>query len=79
MEPLRSLRDETQEGEKAAELGLEAMREALAQEEVRGKYHKRIRRRRDDLPKTVQGEWDPLQTASRKMGRFFVVEGGKDG
>ena len=80
VEPLRSLRDETVEGEKAAELGVEAMRDALAKEEVRGKYYKRIRRRRDlDVRKGEDEEWDVLGTAERKVGRFFVIEGGKDG
>ena len=80
VEPLRSLRDETVEGEKAAELGMEAMRDALAKEEVRGKYHKRVRRRRDlEVKKGEDEEWDVLGTAERKVGRFFVIEGGKDG
>ena len=80
VEPLRSLRDETAAGEEEAELGMEAMRDALAQEEVRGKHHKRTRRRRD-APRNRQWEeeWDVLGTAQRKVGRFFVVEGGKDG
>ncbi|SMQ46636.1 unnamed protein product [Zymoseptoria tritici ST99CH_3D7] len=75
VEPLRSLRDETEEGEKEAELGLEALKGALAKEEVRGKFHKRIRRKRE-----VQDaeKWDVLGHAERKTGRYFVVEGGKD-
>ncbi|EGP92009.1 uncharacterized protein MYCGRDRAFT_28532, partial [Zymoseptoria tritici IPO323] len=73
VEPLRSLRDETEEGEKEAELGLEALKGALAKEEVRGKFHKRIRRKRE-----VQDaeKWDVLGHAERKTGRYFVVEGG---
>jgi Asp-tRNA(Asn)/Glu-tRNA(Gln) amidotransferase C subunit len=76
VEPFRSLRDETEAGEKEAELGLDALKEALAQEDVRGKYHKRIRRRRAASQATAS--WDPLQTAQRKVGRYFVVEGGKE-
>ncbi|KAK5120311.1 hypothetical protein LTR85_006517 [Meristemomyces frigidus] len=83
VEPLRSLRDETAEGEKEAELGMAAMKGALEQEDVRGKYHRRIRRRRRSggmEEKAQEGEhWDPLSTAGKKVGRFFVVEGGKDG
>lgn len=79
VEPLRSLRDETAAGEKEAELGMEAMEDALAKEEVRGKHHKRIRRRREQVVKKEEDEWDVLGTASRKVGRFFVVEGGKGG
>jgi Asp-tRNA(Asn)/Glu-tRNA(Gln) amidotransferase C subunit len=76
IEPLRSLRDETVEGESEAELGLDALREALGKEEVRGKFHKRIRRRAGE---DQSGEkWDVLGSATKKVGRYFVVEGGKD-
>jgi len=77
VEPLRSLRDETAAGEKAAELDLAALSDALASEEIRGKFHKRIRRRRDVASSRTEDEWSVLGTASKKTGRFFVVEGGK--
>lgn len=77
VEPLRSLRDETVEGEKESELGLEAMKDALAKEEIRGKHHKRIRRKRAPV-ENVEGEWDVMGSATQKVGRYFVVEGGKD-
>lgn len=77
VEPLRSLRDETSRGEKHAELGLEALKDALESEEIRGTHHQRIRRkkaeRRDD-----DEEWEPLSTARKKVGRYFVVRSGKD-
>jgi Asp-tRNA(Asn)/Glu-tRNA(Gln) amidotransferase C subunit len=76
IEPLRSLRDETAEGEREAELGLDALKEALEKEDVRGKFHKRIRRRAEMDEKGEQ--WDVLGTATKKVGRYFVVEGGKD-
>lgn len=82
VDPLRSLRDETVQGEKQAEIGLEdgVIREALDGEEVRGRWHRRVRRRRHDGKEVVEKEeWDPLGTAGRKVGRFFVVEGGKEG
>ncbi|KAK5136333.1 hypothetical protein LTR08_003706 [Meristemomyces frigidus] len=79
VEPLRSLRDETADGEKAETLGLEALQGALDGEEVRGKWHKRIRRPRAERGSGSEyGEWDPLSTAGKKVGRFFVVEGGKE-
>ena len=80
VEPLRSLRDESQSGEQEAELGMDALKTALNGEEVRGKHHKRIRRRKDDSAERVghDDDWDVLGTAGRKVGRFFVVEGGKD-
>lgn len=72
VEPLRSLRDETREGEAEAKVGLAAMREALGKEEVRGKWHRRIRRKRGVGQK---GEaWDVLGQAERKAGGYFVVE-----
>jgi Asp-tRNA(Asn)/Glu-tRNA(Gln) amidotransferase C subunit len=77
VQPLQSLRDETAQGEQDAELGLEALKEALAAEDVRGKFHPRIRRRRDDAQSTKKDEWNVLGTAGKKTGRYFVVEGGK--
>ncbi|KAI7201708.1 hypothetical protein KC343_g10368 [Hortaea werneckii] len=76
VEPLQSLRDETAQGEAQAELGIEALKDALEKESVRGKYHKRIRRNRDVAEKKTR-DWDPLATAQKKVGRFFVVEGEK--
>lgn len=78
VEPLRSLRDETRQGEEEAELGMDAMQDVLAQEEVRGKHHRRIRRKRDQTIKNQADNWDALGTATRKVGRYFVVEGGKE-
>lgn len=77
VEPLRSLRDETKEGEQQAELDMEALREPLEKEEVRGKFHKRIRRKRESSSVKREDEWDVLGTAGKRTGRFFVVEGGK--
>jgi Asp-tRNA(Asn)/Glu-tRNA(Gln) amidotransferase C subunit len=77
VQPLQSLRDETSQGEQEAELGLEAMREALAAEEVRGMFHPRIRRRRGATSATKKDEWNVLGSAGKKTGRYFVVEGGK--
>ncbi|KAK4506764.1 hypothetical protein PRZ48_000497 [Zasmidium cellare] len=76
VEPLRSLRDETAQGEKESELGLEAMKDALAMEEIRGKHHKRIRKKRVPV-ENVEGQWDVMGGATKKVGRYFVVEGGK--
>jgi Asp-tRNA(Asn)/Glu-tRNA(Gln) amidotransferase C subunit len=78
VEPLRSLRDETTAGELEVELGMKALREARELEEVRGKHHKRIRRGNGGQGKEEE-EWDALGTAGRKVGRYFVVEGGKNG
>ncbi|KAK3069817.1 hypothetical protein LTR53_011559 [Teratosphaeriaceae sp. CCFEE 6253] len=79
VEPLRSLRDGTKRGERQAELGMDALKEALGCEEVVGTHHQRIRRKRGDEEVEGGEKWDPLGTASKRTGRFFVVEGGKDG
>lgn len=76
VEPLRSLRDGTAQGEAQAELGVEALKDAFEKESVRGRYHKRIRRNIDVAEKKTR-DWDPLATAQKKVGRFFVVEGEK--
>ena len=79
VEPLSSLRDETAQGEKEAELGMDALRGALAKEELRGQHHKRVRRKHEKQQgqSQEQGRWDVLGNASKKTGRYFVVEGGK--
>lgn len=77
VQPLQSLRDETAQGEQEAELGLEALKEALAAEDVRGKFHPRVRRRRDAAQAMRKDEWNVLGSAGKKTGRYFVVEGGK--
>jgi hypothetical protein len=78
IEPLRAIRDETLAAEKEQEIGLETLKDALAQEEVCGKHYKRIRRK----PETARSErqptdWNPLSHAQRTSGRFFVVDSGK--
>ncbi|KAE9964627.1 hypothetical protein EG328_003353 [Venturia inaequalis] len=77
VEPLRALRDESLESEKANQVTLASLREALGQEEVVGEHYKRIRRKEDqaivaDNPKG----WKPLDHAERKVGKFFVVDSG---
>lgn len=80
VKPLQSLRDETEAGNKEEEIGLEDLKDAFAQEELKGKYYKRIRRKQD-MPEDTEGSqvWDVLGSAEKKVGRYFVVEGGKAG
>lgn len=77
VEPLRSLRDETDENV----VGLERMREALDKEVVVGKWRKRRRRgaaeEKGEGGKVGTERWDPLGQAARRVGRYFVVEEGK--
>ena len=80
VKPLVSIRDETDEGQKEAEIGIEDVKEALDEERVVGKWHKRMVRLDD--PKVRERneaeEWDVLGQAPRRVGRFFVVESGEN-
>ncbi|KAI9665694.1 MAG: hypothetical protein M1821_003628 [Bathelium mastoideum] len=79
VKPLRSLRDETPQGQKESEVRLRDLKEAFDREEVRGKHHKRIRRRQQ-APVDTQGaeDWNVLGYAERTVGKFFVVENTKE-
>ncbi|KAK8247523.1 DUF726 domain protein [Phyllosticta capitalensis] len=78
--PLRAIRDETTPAEKESEIGLHsgAIKEALAQEEVKGEHYKRVitkERKEDDVTKRAE-DWDVLGYAEKKAGKYFVVENG---
>ncbi|KAF4636732.1 hypothetical protein G7Y89_g1354 [Cudoniella acicularis] len=81
VEPLQSIRDETEEGIKEATIGLEDMREALAKEDIQGRSRRPRRRRGEPVDTEGVEDWDVLGTASEKVetpgGRFFVVRSGK--
>lgn len=77
VEPLTALRDESLESEKANEVTLQSLKEALGQEEVIGEHYKRIRRKQGQVNVTDNPEgWKPLDHAQRKVGKFFVVDSG---
>jgi len=82
LEPLQSIRDETREGIEEATIGLKDVRNALDEEEFKGRS-RRPRRRRGPVvtEKEVEG-WDILGTAGETVevgeARFFVVRSGKD-
>ncbi|THZ37892.1 hypothetical protein D6C90_06571 [Aureobasidium pullulans] len=77
--PLQSLRDETAAGIEMQEIGMKDLEEAFKKEEVKGTYYTRIRR---DHDRVEEGEsvktWDVLGAARKKVGRYFVVDGGKE-
>lgn len=76
VEPLRSIRDETSEGMAEATIGVEELREALSEEIAFGRA-KRPRRQKKALDMAGVEDWNALQTASRKAGRYFVVRSAK--
>lgn len=79
VEPLRSLRDETAAGKKVEEVNVGNLKDAFAQEELKGKYYKRIRRQHAPETQSDAESWDVLGSAEKRVGRYFVVEGGKAG
>lgn len=73
VEPLCSLRDETKAGREEATIGLDQLKDALAKEQIRGVYNTKIRRQAGQ-EKPAEIEWDPLSQATKKVGRYFVVD-----
>ncbi|KZZ98470.1 hypothetical protein AAL_02988 [Moelleriella libera RCEF 2490] len=77
VEPLRAIRDETQDGVRESTITLEDLRPALDREELVGHY-KRPRRIRDSAEGDEPAErWHVLGAASRRAGKYFVVESSK--
>jgi Asp-tRNA(Asn)/Glu-tRNA(Gln) amidotransferase C subunit len=74
VEPLRAIRDETLAAEEESTITLDTLSDALAQEEVVGKHHKRIQRKASPVDAKDAEDWDVLGSAKRKSGRYFVVE-----
>ncbi len=82
VEPLQSIRDETEEGVKDITIGMEELKEAFEKEEIKGR-NRRPRRKRAEVLDTYEVEdWDVLGTAGETVefagGKFFVVRSGKD-
>jgi Asp-tRNA(Asn)/Glu-tRNA(Gln) amidotransferase C subunit len=83
--PLVSIRDETAAGVREQTIGLAALEEALAREDVIG-HNRRPRRRREygvttgkaQKKEQIKGveDWDVLKGASETVGRYFVVRSG---
>ncbi|OTA57264.1 hypothetical protein K449DRAFT_140716 [Hypoxylon sp. EC38] len=90
VEPLRAIRDETAQGLREQTIGLEQLKEALANEDIVG-HARRPRRRRGGIGGVsgqkegeVRGDpevegWDVLGNASETAGRYFVVRTGSTG
>ncbi|KAK1459358.1 hypothetical protein CMEL01_02357 [Colletotrichum melonis] len=77
VEPLRSLRDETTEGVAEATIGLQELQNALGKE-IRFGHKRRPKRLRGEKVETTGVEdWNPLETASRTAGKYFVVQSSK--
>lgn len=79
--PLTAVRDETAQGMGENTITLEALRPALERERLVGHYRrpKRVREPREagEGARVEEERWDVLGTASRKAGKFFVVQSKK--
>ncbi|KAI6780392.1 uncharacterized protein J7T54_007241 [Emericellopsis cladophorae] len=77
VKPLHAIRDETDQGTQEETITLDKMK-GLLEEEVQVGYYKRPKRVKTKVESEAE-DWDALATASRKRGRFFVVQGKKAG
>ncbi|KAK0100856.1 hypothetical protein ONS95_007303 [Cadophora gregata] len=81
VEPLQSLRDETEEGIEDITIGLETLREALGKEDIKGRNRRPKRRRGEEVDTKGVEDWNVTKTASEKVktpgGKFFIVRSGK--
>ncbi|MCJ1372830.1 hypothetical protein MMC20_004055 [Loxospora ochrophaea] len=77
IEPLQSIRDETEDAERENEITLESLRAEFDKEVVVG--HSRRITRTPDASSTAESTdgWELLSQAPKKAGRYVVVETGK--
>ncbi|KOS22675.1 hypothetical protein ESCO_003579 [Escovopsis weberi] len=75
VEPLRAIRDESPDARSESTVGLDDLQEVLAGETLVGHY-RRPKRTREKVESAAEG-WDALSTASRRAGKYFVVDSGK--
>ncbi|KAL4879158.1 hypothetical protein BJY04DRAFT_220520 [Aspergillus karnatakaensis] len=76
VEPLQSIRDESPEAVQENTIGLERLKEAMSKERVVGRNKKiqRLDSVRNDRPDGDVWDGNALGYASKKKGRFFVVD-----
>ncbi|KAL9004835.1 MAG: hypothetical protein Q9188_002353 [Gyalolechia gomerana] len=82
VEPLQSIRDETEEGMKEREYTVESLADEFEKEEVVGKRG-RIRSKKSvgvdkKAERTEAEQWDPLALAPRTVGRYVAVNTATD-
>jgi Asp-tRNA(Asn)/Glu-tRNA(Gln) amidotransferase C subunit len=78
VEPLRSIRDESDEAVKESTIGLDDLKEAMAKERVVGRSKRIQRIQTEKIPHPESEEWDgnALGSASKTIGKYFVVQTG---
>lgn len=82
VEPLQSIRDETHQGESESMITVESLKAEFDKEVVVGRRGRIVRTKVLPQMNEEQGgdleDWDALAQASKKWGRYFVVETDKD-
>lgn len=82
VEPLQSIRDETRQGERESMITVESLKAEFDKEVVVGRRGRIVRTKvlhqADEVHKGDLEDWDALAQASKKWGRYFVVETDKD-
>lgn len=82
IEPLQSIRDETRRGERESMITVESLKAEFDKEVIVGKRGRIVRTK--VIPQVNEErrgglqDWDVLAQASKKLGRYFVVETDKD-
>lgn len=76
VEPLRAIRDETEEARRENTISLADLQGVLDAEEHTGHY-KRAKRVRERIVDEGSEKWDVLGTAGKTAGKYFVVESKK--
>ncbi|KAL9093434.1 MAG: hypothetical protein Q9159_000288 [Coniocarpon cinnabarinum] len=76
VEPMVRVRDETNQADGERTLDLEAMREELEKERWVGRWVRRLKKPEVPKEKRESEDWDVLGQAPRRVGGYFVVEGG---
>ncbi|MCJ1350082.1 MAG: hypothetical protein MMC33_000063 [Icmadophila ericetorum] len=76
VKPLQAIRDETEAAEREQEITLDSLKADLEKEEVIGPS-KRVKRKIIPVDTTGVEDWDPLERAPKKLGRYIIVETGK--
>jgi hypothetical protein len=74
--PLRSIRDESPEAVKEASIGLDNLKDALAKERTVGRSKKiqRLQSHKNASPDSDAWNGNALGSASKTMGKYFVVD-----
>lgn len=82
VEPLQSIRDETRQGERESMITVESLKAEFDKEVIVGKRGRIVRTKVvPQVNEECRGgsqDWDVLAQASKKLGRYFVVETDKD-